>query len=130
MFSELEDMNLEIQRKQERIDELRSSLTSVSMTLSEKVQSSPTDRMSKIMCEIISLEDELNNMIDVYSNKKRKSVDRILSLKNEDWKDILYMKYIEFMSWNEIARIKHTKVNYVIHKATRAKKFLDNTKKP
>lgn len=124
---DLRDMNNRIREKQEKIDSLRAALTSTSMTFGEKVQTSPTDRISKLMCEILTLEDELTLMIDDYADRKRELQTRILSLKNEEWKDILYMRHIEFESWKEIARKKNTKVNYVIQKGKRAKKFLDNT---
>lgn len=127
MYEELRDMNLEIKKKQERIDELRASLTSTSMSLGERVQTSPEDRMSKIMCEIIVRETELEGMIDEYANLKAMVKGEILSLENEDWQDILYSRYVEFQSWDKIADRHNSTVKAVQQKKKRAMKKLKTT---
>ena len=60
MIEELREMNNQIRVKTERLAELRASLTSIGSPLSEKVQTSPTDRLSNLMCKIILLENELD----------------------------------------------------------------------
>ena len=124
MFEELRDMNNEIRKKQERIDELRAAMTSMGIPISEKVQTSPTDRLSEMMCTVITLENELNDMIDNYADLKAMVTGEILSLDNEDWQDVLYAKYVEFKSWDNIAKHRHSNVKAVMRMKDRAVKKL------
>ena len=124
MFDELREINNEIRRKQEYIAELRAMATSMTLNLSERVQTSPEDRLSNLMCKIVIAENELDAMIDDFADKKFKAKNDIFSLDNEDWQDIVYMHYIEFKSYPEIARIKHQKLGAVQKKSQRAIKTL------
>ena len=127
MFEELREMNNLIREKQEHIDELRAALTSTSAPLGEKVQSSPTDRLSNLMCKIIMLENELDAMVDEYADLKQMVTGEIFSLDNEEWQDVLYSHYVQFQSWGEIAERKGSTVKAVIQKKKRAMKRLKNT---
>lgn len=124
MFDELRDLNNEIKRKREQIAEIRSALTSSAMPLGVKVQTSPEDRLSALMCKLIMLENELDGMVDNYADLKRDATQKIFALKNEDWQDIVYAHYIEFKSFNEIARSKGWSKNKVTLKNNRAIKVL------
>lgn len=124
MYEELRDINNEIKRKQEYIAELRAVATSMTMHLSERVQTSPQDRLSNLMCKIIMAENELDAMIDEFSDLKTKSKSEIFTLPNEEWQDILYMHYIEFKSFADIADIKHLTINAVKKRNQRALKAL------
>lgn len=124
MYNELRDINEEIKRKQEYIEELRSIATSMTMNLSERVQTSPEDRLSNLMCKIIMAETELNAMIDEYSDLKLRTRMEIFTLPNEEWQDILCMHYIEFKSFAEIAEIKNITINAVKKRNQRALKTL------
>ena len=126
MFEGLREMNNLIRKKQERIDELRAELTSMSIPLGEKVQSSPTDKMANLMCKIIVMENELDGMIDSYADMKCHAKSRIFTLDNEEWQDILYSHYVEFQPWGEIADRKNSNVKAIIQKKKRAMKKLKN----
>lgn len=128
MFDELREMNLEITKKQERIDELRAVLTSTSIFYGDRVMTSPEDKMSKLMCEIIVLENELEGMIDEYADMKATVKGEIFSLENEDWVDILYSRYVEFESWERIAKRHNSTVKAVMQKKKRAAKKLKTTR--
>ena len=124
MFEELREMNNEIRAKVERIAELRASLTSMGSPLSEKVQTSPTDRLSEIMCKIVILEKELDRMIDEYADLKAMVTGEIFSLENEDWQEILCSHYVEFLPWGKIAESRGMTVKAVLRKKDRALKRL------
>lgn len=126
MFEELREMNKDIAAKQERIAELRAAMVSTTMPLGEKVQSSPTDRLSNLMCKVIILENELDEMVDEYANLKATITGEIYSLDNEEWQDVLYSHYVQFKSWGEIAERKGSTVKAVIQKKKRAMKKLKN----
>ena len=128
-FEELREMNNLIRKKQERIDELRSALTSTSMPLGERVQTSPTDKMSNLMCQIIVRENEVNSMIDSYADMKAHVKNRIFALDNEDWQEILCSHYVEFIPWREIAENKNLTLRAVYRKKDRALKRLKSITK-
>lgn len=127
MFEELREMNKDIIAKQERIAELRAAMTSMTAPLSEKVQSSPTDRLSNLMCKVVILENELDVMIDEYADLKAMITREIYTLDNEEWQDVLYSHYVQFKTWGEIAERKGSTVKAVIQKKKRAMKRLKNS---
>ena len=133
MFDELREMNELINRKQERIDELRAALTSIGVSYSsDRVQTSLSDKMSDMMCKIIVMENELDAMIDDFSDMKSRAKRIIFTLNNEEWQDIVYTHYVEFRTFREIADRKGVTLNSVLLKNNRAlkvlKKHLDETR--
>ena len=128
MFEELREMNNEIRAKTERIAELRASLTSIGSPLSEKVQTSPTDRLSELMCKIITMENELDSMVDDYADLKAMITGEIFSLENEGWQDILYAHYVQFKPWGEIAESRNSTIKAVLRKKDRAIRKLKSIK--
>lgn len=124
MSDELREKNNEIRAKIERIAEMRASLTSMGSPISEKVQTSPTDRMSELMVKIITMENELDRMVDDYADIKAMVTGEIFSLENEGWQDILYAHYVEFKPWGEVAEIQKSTIKAVLRKKDRALKKL------
>ena len=126
MFEELREMNDLINRKQERIDELRTRLTSMSISYSERVQTSLSDKMADLTCKIIVMENELGAMIDDYSDMKSRAKKQIFTLDNEDWQDIVYAHYIERKTFKQIADQRGETYKAVSRKCERAVKTLKN----
>ena len=131
MFDELRELNNEIRKKQEKLDELRA--IAVSMTRpydNDRIQTSPTDRMSNIMCKIIMLENEIDGIVDEYADEKQRAKLRIYQVEREEWQDILYAHYIEQKSFNEIARhrgVSLSSVRSLNNRALKCLKGLDET---
>lgn len=124
MYDELRALNKKIQHKQECIDELRAALTSMSSPLGVRVQSSSDDRMSRLMCKIVTAENELDAMIDKFSDMKREAQIEICNLPYEEWQDVLYAHYIEFKPFYKIAEEKGTTEGAIKQKNNRALKYL------
>ena len=124
MFEELREMNNLINQKQLRLDELRSRLTSMNIPISERVQTSPCDFLPDLMCEIIIIENELDDMIDEYSRLKNEAKEKIFCLNTQEWQDIVYMHSIEFKTFREIAVKKGLSTNAVKQKYKRAAKYM------
>lgn len=135
MYDELKELNNLIKRKQERLDELRAAAVSLSVPMDQRVQNSSEDRLANLMCKIIIAENELDEMIDDYADKKMRAKTEIFTLPNDDWQDIVYLHYIEFKSMDEVAEIlsdKHKRsisTEAVYMKNNRALKFLKKSKK-
>ena len=124
MFDELREMNNLINQTQLRLDELRARLTSMNIPISERVQTSPCDFLPDLMCEIIIIENELNDMIDEYSRLKNEAKEKIFCLNTQEWQDIVYMHSIEFKTFREIAVKKGLSTNAVKQKYKRAAKYM------
>ena len=91
MYDELKELNNLIKRKQERLDELRAAAVSLSVPMDQRVQNSSEDRLANLMCKIIIAENELDEMIDDYADKKMRAKTEIFTLPNDDWQDIVYL---------------------------------------
>ena len=124
MYDELRALNKKIQHKQERIDELRAALTPMSSPLGVRVQSSSDDRLSRLMCKIVTAENELDILIDKFADLKREAQIEICNLPNEGWQDVLYAHYIEFKPFYKIAEEKGTTEGAIKQKNNRALKYL------
>lgn len=124
MYDELREMNKAISDKVEQIAELRAKATSMTVGMGERVQTTSEDRMANLLCKIVIAENELDAMVDEYSDRKRKVQQEIFMLDNEEWQDIMYMHYIEFKPMDEIARIKGYTVGAAYAKNNRAIKRL------
>ena len=130
MYEELKELHDLIRRKQERVDELRAAAVSLSVPLDQRVQNSTEDRLANLMCKIIIAENELDGLIDDFADKKMKAKTEIFTLPREDWQDIVYMHYIEFKKFSEIALYlsKQKKANITVgavkQKNNRAIKYL------
>lgn len=132
MYEELKELNEIIRRKQERIDELRAAAVSLSVPLDQRVQNSSEDRLANLMCKIIIAENELDGLIDDFADKKMKAKTEIFTLPREDWQDIVYMHYIEFKTFDDIAAVLTKQKNHPVSvgavklKNNRALKCLKN----
>lgn len=116
MYEELKEINRIIKRKQERLDELRAAVVSLSAPLGQRVQSSSEDRMANLMCKIVIAENELDELIDDFADKKLRAKQDIFMLPVDDWQDVVYMHYIEFKSMDEVASILSKKKGHTVTK--------------
>ena len=124
MYDELRELDQLIRRKKEMIAELRALATSLSAPMGLRVQTSHEDRLSNLMCKIIIAENELEEMIYDYKLSRKRAKEEIEQLRNEEWKEIMYLHYIEFIPIEDIASRKGKSVGSVYMKNNRAKKCL------
>lgn len=133
MFDELRELNNEIRNRQERLDELRALAMSMTTPYDrERVQTSPSDRLSNLMCKIIMLENEIDGMIDDYADEKQRAKMRIYQVQREEWQDVLYSHYIEQRSFKEIAKhrgVSISSVKTLNNRAIKCLKSIDETEK-
>jgi len=124
MYDEFYVIDRKIKHKKEYISELRARATSMTMSLGERVQTSADDRLSKIMCNIITAENELQEMYEDLGHQKELAKDEIRRLGNKDWEDIVYLHYVELIPMDEIARMRGKSVGSTYMKNNRAIKKL------
>ena len=124
MFEDISAIDKKMKRKQQYIDELRSLATSMTMNLGERVQTSPEDRLSNIMVKIVTAENELDMMEAELKEYRERAYADIQKLDNKEWRDIVYMHYVELMPMKKISKIKGKSVGSLYMKSNRALKVL------
>ena len=125
----------EIQRLEEllsqRLEELSSLKTMYGLrgcNLSEKVQTSTKgDTLESSVIKIIELEKEVKALIDEFTEKKKQTKKELISLSNQEYSELLYMRYIRYLAIKEMARELQNSENAVKRKLKRAEKMFENT---
>ena len=103
-FIKLPDIYADIERDRKRIDLMRSRLYSPKgLDTRDKVQSSGGANM---LAEIvIDLQQKLDARVDVYEALKAEADDLIKSKLDDDTALVMRLRYIEAITWSEIAAI-------------------------
>lgn len=105
-LQELRRLDVEINNKIKELEELRQRSVGVgSFDYSkDRVVTSPSgDAMSNMVSKIIVLDEQINEMIDNYVDKKEKAKLVIKCLHNEKELRVLYLRYIIGLSWRQVA---------------------------
>ena len=94
-----------VDAKLEQVHKLRSLAESVTSTLSsDNVQSSQThDKMAENITKIIDLENDINRMVDELIDLKAEAIKLIGMVPSEDCRLVLFLRYINFYTWEKIA---------------------------
>ena len=98
-LSQIEYIEEMIGEKQDIIDSLRSSITGTSAsTESERVQTSPKDRLGETCAKIVDLCEQLNRDIDSFVDMKAEVIQTIDQYV-DDLKErrLLYLRYLKFI---------------------------------
>ena len=105
-LQQIRKIDLLIQNKLEQAQELRSKLEVQGINFESDGSTSATrnvTKMNDLIVSVVTLEDEINQQIDLLINKKREVMELIDSLDNVDEISLLYKRYFNYMSWEEIA---------------------------
>ena len=124
-LSQIEYIDEMIGEKQDIIDSLRSSITGTSAsTESERVQTSPKDRLGETCAKIVDLCEQLNRDIDSFVDMKAEviqTIDQYVDdLKERRLLYLLYLKFIPIESCAKELRISRATA-YNFHKAAMQK---------
>lgn len=102
----IEQLHKRIMKKEEHILWLRSIVDSAKspQLKKDKIQTSiDTDKMSRIMCDVVDEEHELENMKSEYLELQIKVLDKIERIDSDLQRKILKMKYMDFKSLVDIS---------------------------
>ena len=105
-LSHIEYIDEMIGEKQDIIDSLRSSITGTSAsTESERVQTSPKDRLGETCAKIVDLCEQLNRDIDSFVDMKAEVIQTIDQYV-DDLKErrLLYLRYLKFIPIESCAK--------------------------
>lgn len=104
-------LDMMIDQKVKELSDLRQMVSGVGGIdyTKERVQTSPSGDAPFIRqtLRIVELEQEINDAIDVFVNRKHKIIDQIQTLENADYADLLYKRYIEYKRLEQIAVEMH-----------------------
>ena len=125
----------EIQRLEEnlnqRLDELSGLKAMYGLRgcgLSEKVQTSLRgDSLENAVIKCVELQKMVNNLTDEFVDRRNKAIAEIQSLNNKKYSELLYKRYIKYLSIKQIASDLQISENSVKGKLKRAEKKLSNT---
>jgi DNA-directed RNA polymerase specialized sigma subunit len=118
----------QINNKLEEVANLKDMVLNVTSSLGGEVVSGGShsqDKLGDAVAKIVTLEGDINKLIDSYINKKnyiRSVVDR---LKNSDQIDVLYKRYFCYKTWEEIACEMHMSYRNVCYIHGRALQSVD-----
>ena len=104
-LQQLKRLDTVINKKIQELSELRTMSTVGSFEYKERVQSSTSQDAPfvKIVNKIIELEEEINNEINKFIDKKHMIINQILTLNDSKYIELLYKKYVEFKKLEVIA---------------------------
>lgn len=105
-LSQVENIDMMIGEKQDIVDSLRSSITGTSAsTESERVQTSPKDRLGETCAKIVDLCEQLNHDIDTFIDMKAEVIQTIDQYVDDlKQRRLLYLRYLKFIPIESCAK--------------------------
>jgi len=117
-----------INAKLEQVRSLRELLVKANSTLSDTPRSAAPNihRMENIIADIVDLENEINSGIHKLVCLKRDIMDIIKGVENPEQRAMLELRYLCFMSWEQIASELHYSDGYIYQMHNRILKKLND----
>jgi len=116
----IQHMNNRINNKLIRLETLKSVACNTSPHLSEDVVQRTREKSSleNIMVKVVDLSREIDNDIDAYNDYRVSVWEQLDRLYDERQKRILWLKYAERKTWNELSSILYISPRHImrIHK--------------
>lgn len=94
-----------INTKLEELQHLKELTTKITATLSNDPSSGThgQDKLGDAIAKIVDLENEINKKIDIFIDSKRCYMERIDKLQDHSQIAVLYKRYFDYASWEQIA---------------------------
>ncbi len=117
---QLRTLTIKTYQKMAELESLKAAAENVSASIdSERVQTSPKDRMPDDISRIVDLESEIHKDIQELLILKNKIINEIQGLSNPVYIEILYKRYVEYKQFEEIA----IEINYSYRQVLRIHGF-------
>lgn len=106
-----------IRMKKEQLDELQASIVFLRGIAydADRVQSSPEDNMSASIARLVELENEIIRDTTELSVKKNKIIGEIQQLDDAQLEKLLHMRYIQFLTFENIADEMNIDIRWVYY---------------
>lgn len=127
----IQEQDIEIDEQLLALSEKKARAISISAVVnSERVQTSMVgDRIGKELAEIAELESEINHKIDKLYATKRKAMDVIAKMGDENLQEVLLKRYFEYKNMPQIAREEKITVRGVQKRHSKAIKLFNEKRK-
>ena len=112
---QLRRLEICIEQRQEELNRLRELIGSLSVNYDERVQHSSADGIPNEVARRIELEDDISRKIEQFLQLKHKIINEIQSLNDYTYSSILYKRYVEYKSLEEIAVEMNYSYNWARH---------------
>lgn len=98
-------LDLEIKNKLEIMEGMNSLATKATSTFSLVPPSGTRNvhRLEETLAKIVDMDVEINNKIDKLVDLKKEIVEVISAVDNKEYRLLLEMRYLRFLTWEEIA---------------------------
>lgn len=108
-LQEIRKLDRKIENKQMELEHLRALLESVTPKLKEvNVQSSlEKDRMGDNIIKIMEVQDQINQDIDMFVDRKLEAIRLINELEDDESINLLIRRYVAYEEWEDIANALH-----------------------
>ena len=121
-------MSKDIERKRKIVEKLRENTIAVKgVELQEKIKThSVSSMLENKVCRLIFFENELKEMEQKYEGRKKIVLEKLDKIENTLYKDILFLRYICFEKWEDIADTLGYSIDHTFTLHRKAKKILEN----
>lgn len=121
-------MSKDIERKRKIVEKLRENTIAVKgVELQEKIKThSVSSMLENKVCRLIFFENELKEMEQKYEGRKKIVLEKLDKIENSLYKDILFLRYICFEKWEDIADTLGYSIDHTFTLHRKAKKILEN----
>ena len=94
-----------INNKLEELTRLKELTRQITATLKQDVvaHSSGGDRLGDTIAKIVDLENEINDAVDAYVDRRRDALRLLERVDDADEYQVLHKRYFEFKTWEKIA---------------------------
>ena len=115
-LNQIDRINRMVNNKLAEIYQLKTMVCSISVSANEdKVKSSSDkDKLGSAVAKIVDLENEINKAIDIYVDKKERIVVQIDSVKDIMEYQVLFSRYIEHKTFEQIAEDNDYSVRQIL----------------
>lgn len=105
-LSQIRRLDMQIQNKLSDVYKLKTMACSVTISDSgDRVQTSgDKDRIGSTVAKIVDLEKEIDSMVDCFVDKRKKIIEQIDNLSDDDYYNVLSMRYVGEKTFDKIAQ--------------------------
>lgn len=109
-------LDVQINHRIKQADDIRAKafLLSAVDTTKDKIQTSPSsDAGLRYVDRYVDMEREIDALIDKYIDTKNRIIGEIHALEDERFVRVLYYRYVEYLTYNDIAERMNYSKDYV-----------------
>lgn len=114
-LSQITRLDQMIQNKLSEIFQLKTIACNVTVSNdTERVQkTSDKDKLGSAVAKIVDLENETNELVDNFVNKRKRIIEQIDGMQNNDYYNILSLRYVKRNTFEEISDYTHWSIRTV-----------------